>query len=107
MYKVCDQSVFTYGVLAEIQQLIVDSFQKYFLSTTEKIISNLNNNEVIEDNSCINYLYRVFNNPFQNTTFEPTKVSEIKKIIKFLKSKNSYGYDEISVKISSSFKLYL
>jgi hypothetical protein len=55
----------------------------------------------IKDNNCIDYLFRVFRNPFPNirVIFDRTTTKEIKKIIKSLKSKNSYGYDEISIKI--------
>jgi hypothetical protein len=89
------QSVDINGALSENQQLIADSFQNYFLSIAEKIVSK--NNEELKDNSFIDYLHRVFNKPFPNIIFDNTKS---------LKSKNSYGYDEISVmilKISSPF----
>jgi hypothetical protein len=53
----------------------------------------------IKDNNCIDYLFRVFRNPFPNIIFDRTTSKEIEKIIKSLKSKYSYGYDEISIKI--------
>jgi Notch-like protein len=98
------QSVYINGALSENQQLIADSFQNYFLSIAEKIVSN--NNEELKNNNCIDCLHRVFNKLFPNIIFDNTTASEIKKIIMSLKSKNSYGYDEISVmilKISSPF----
>jgi hypothetical protein len=98
------QSVYINGVLTENQQLIADSFENYFLSTTDKIISNSNNSEDMEDNCCIVYLCRVFNDPFLNIIFDHTTISEIETIIKYLTSKNSYGYEEISVKV---FKISL
>jgi hypothetical protein len=100
------QLVYINGVLTENHQLIADFFENYFLSTEDKIISNINNNENIEDNNCIDCLYRVFNKPFPNIIFDHTTTSEIEKIIKSLKSRNSSGYDKISFKIlklSSSF----
>jgi hypothetical protein len=78
------QSVFTDGALTQNQQLIADSFQNYFLSTADKIISNINN-EDIENSNCIDYLYRVFNNPFPNIIFDRTMTRETEKI-KSLKS---------------------
>jgi hypothetical protein len=95
------QSVYTSinGVLTENHQLRADSFQNYFRSTADKITFNITNNEDIEDNNCIDYLYRVFNNPFPNITFDRTTTREIEKIMKSLKCKNSSGYDGISVKI--------
>jgi hypothetical protein len=50
-------------------------------------------------NSCIDYLYWAFNNPCPNIIFNHKRISEIEKVIISLKTKNSYGYDEISVKI--------
>jgi Notch-like protein len=38
-------------------------------------------------------------NPFPNIIFDRTTTKEIEKIIKPLKSKDSYGYDEIPIKI--------
>jgi hypothetical protein len=87
--------------------LIAYSFQNYFLSTAAKLISNINTNEELEDNNCIDYLYRVFNNPFTNIIFNNMTTRGIKEIIKSLKSGNTHGYDEISVKIlKKKFSLY-
>ncbi|PNF26706.1 hypothetical protein B7P43_G03376 [Cryptotermes secundus] len=65
------ESVYINGTLTDNQQLIADSFQNCFLLTADNIISNINNNEELEDNNCIDYLYRVFSNPFPNIIFEP------------------------------------
>jgi hypothetical protein len=43
--------------------------------------------------------YSVFENPFLNLIFDRTSTKEIAKTVKALKSKNSSGYDEISLKI--------
>jgi uncharacterized protein (DUF2225 family) len=50
-------------------------------------------------NSPLNYLYSAFKQPFTNIKLKHTNTSEIEKIIKELKNKNSYGYDEITTKI--------
>jgi hypothetical protein len=47
------QSVSINGVITENQQLIADSFQNHFLSTVDKLISNISNIDDAEDNSCI------------------------------------------------------
>ena len=53
-----------------------------------------------------NYLYSAFQHSVTNTKLKNTTTDEIGKIIKELKSKESYGYDEITtkiIKISSPF----
>jgi hypothetical protein len=44
-------------------------------------------------------LNQSYNSPFENIRWHYTSTAEIKKIIKTLKNKSSYGYDEIPVKI--------
>ena len=53
-----------------------------------------------------NYLYSAFQQYFKNTKVKNTTTDGIGKIIKELKSKESYGYDEITteiIKINSPF----
>jgi hypothetical protein len=45
------------------------------------------------------YLDNSYNFSFENITWHYTSTAEIRKIIKFLATKSSYGYDEISTKI--------
>jgi hypothetical protein len=96
------QLVHTNGTLTENQQVIADSFQNHFLSVADKTISTINNNPDIKDNNFIDYLFRVFINTFPNIIFDHTMTKEIEKIIKSLKSKDSYGYDEIPIEITHS-----
>jgi hypothetical protein len=49
--------------------------------------------------SPLNYLEQVFPGPFPKTYFKPTTAKEIPEIVNALKSSNSYGYDEIPVKV--------
>jgi hypothetical protein len=45
------------------------------------------------------YLYKAFKKPFSNIRLTPTSTTQSSEIIKTLKWKNSYGYDQIPVKI--------
>jgi Notch-like protein len=47
----------------------------------------------------LNNLYSVFNKPFPHLNIAPVNAKEIKDIIRTLKWKNSYGYDEIPLKV--------
>jgi hypothetical protein len=46
-----------------------------------------------------NYLITNFNNIFQRINWKCAKTYEMNKMLKSLKSENSYGYDEITIKI--------
>ena len=45
------------------------------------------------------YLITNFNNTFSSTNWKYGTTNEINKIIKSLRTKNSYGYDEIPINI--------
>jgi hypothetical protein len=72
-------------------QIIAETINNYFSallpqtqsSTSFKILDSLN------------YLFRVYLHPFHNINITSVTTSEIKNIIKSLKSKSSNGYDEI------------
>jgi hypothetical protein len=56
----------------------------------------------------LHYLHKVFGQPFPEMQLKSTCIKELKEIIKSLKTKDSYGYDEISnkiLKVSMSFIL--
>jgi hypothetical protein len=61
------------------------------------IIQGNNNSKDNVDPS--SYLINNFNNMFSRINWKYTPTYEINKIIKSLKTKNSYGYDEIPMKI--------
>jgi hypothetical protein len=90
-------SVCINGALTGTQQVIADSLQSYFLSIADELVSNYI--EDINDVNCKDYLDRIFRTPYPNLIFDRTTTKEIENIIKSLKSKNSCGYDEISVTI--------
>jgi hypothetical protein len=70
--------------------------------TAEKITYNICNNTKIDTNNIknpIHYLTQTFQNSFPKIKFNYTSAKEIEKIISSLPSKNSHGYNEISMKI--------
>jgi hypothetical protein len=72
------------------------------LSVAKKItINNINDNHVGNKNSGDPICYRLqtLNNPFTNIRFNHTSTKEMDKIMKSLKTVNSYGYDEVYTKI--------
>jgi len=75
-------------------QTIPDFFNNYFLSITGK-----NHSAVNKNNNFADYLCLTHNKPFPNIKYQYTSTKKIEKIISSLKSKNSHGYDEISVNI--------
>jgi hypothetical protein len=77
---------------------IADTFNTYFLSIADSIISG--NNNYISPNSCnpINCLVNTFGRPFTKINWQYASTYEIEKI-KSLKTKDSSGYDEISNRI--------
>jgi len=45
------------------------------------------------------FMEQAFNKPYPNMECKCTTTKEIERIIKYFKTKNSYGYNEISTKI--------
>jgi hypothetical protein len=93
------------------QQDIAGEFNKYFANTAEKIKRQANMNSITTNNlkNEENYTYfmgQAFINVYPNINCNCSANKDIKNIIKSLKLKNSYGYDEISpmiLKISLPF----
>jgi hypothetical protein len=114
---------------------ITNAFNEYFLTLVEtKYINNnnINNNDNDEDsydvhtnnngdsggtdnspnrdnnrNTPLSYLLDAFNNSFPNVLLKPTTTQEIEDIIKSLKPKNTYGYDEISTNLLKIRSIYI
>ena len=85
-----------------MNSIIVKPTRNYFLTIAEKMAYNICNNNKIDTNNFknpIHYLTQIFKNYFPKITFNYTSTKEIEKIINSLQSKNSHGYDEISMKI--------
>jgi hypothetical protein len=87
--------------LTDNYQLIVNSFNKYFSTITDKIVSEIPqySDSVLQNMNPLNYLHKVFSQPFPQMLLKSTCINELKEIIKSLKTKDSCGYDEISHKI--------
>jgi hypothetical protein len=88
------------------QCIIANTFNNYFSSVADSI--NLDKNKDIISNrvNAIDYLHNFYSKPFTNLNWQYASTYEIEKIIKAIKSKNSYGYDEISsciIKVSALF----
>jgi hypothetical protein len=89
---------------------IANNFNKYFLSVVDNIIhENIRNNGKLAADSInpITYLYNVYNQSFTNIKMKHTTSGEIENIIRSLKTKNSYGYDEISARILKASAPYI
>jgi len=82
-------------------QETANAFNKYFLNIAKSI--NFEQHEPSSHNpeniTLLHYLMQSFKNPFQNINLKSTSTREIENIIKYLKPKNSSGYDGISTKL--------
>jgi hypothetical protein len=86
--------------------IIGNTFNNHVSSVADYI--NLDKNKDINCNRInpVDYLYYFYSKPFTNLKWQYASTYEIKKIIKAIKSKNSYCYDEISsriIKVSAPF----
>jgi hypothetical protein len=102
-------------ITTDFQQHIVETFNNHFVSIAENIktkdrntyIQNKNTPDTTNGDTSSQYVKEV--KKLRCTTFQskPTTTTEIENIIKTLKPKNSYGYDEISstklLKITAPF----
>ena len=79
-----------------------EDYNRHFLSISKSIIDGIrskNNQSSNTTKNPTNYLSNIFHTPFPCIKFRTTSTREIEKIINSLKSKDSFGYDEISTKI--------
>jgi hypothetical protein len=86
---------------------IANAFNSYFSSVAENLLSKNFINESNTNKDFLSYLQQNITQSFLKLKFENTTAYEIKKIIYSLKSKNSYGYDEISTKILKASTPYI
>ena len=94
------------GSVIDNQHKIANIFNHYFLSVADASLGNMNNGVNSTMDNPISYLYKFYNKPFAKINWQYVSTYEIKNIIKSLKPKNTFGYDEISnrvIKLSSPF----
>jgi hypothetical protein len=79
------------GKLITNQQSIANSFNNYILTVADKITSKIKNYKTsLNCNNPIHCLHKNFKLPCSNMQLRYTTPKEIEKIIKSLKSKNSW-----------------
>jgi Notch-like protein len=83
------------------QQDIVDVFNDYFSSTVDNINKNNVNNKYNNAKVFLTqyYLEQNYAHPPPSLVIKTVSTKEITSIIKALKTKNSHGFDKISVKL--------
>jgi hypothetical protein len=80
---------------------ITNTFNDYFSTVADTVIGNIKmgDNDSKDNMDPSKYLITNFNNTFSKMNWKYAKTYEINKILKSLKPKISYGYDEIPIKI--------
>jgi hypothetical protein len=81
------------------QYKIANTFNNYFLSIADLTNRNNNNYTNTQLNNPRNCILNSFKRPFTEISWQYASTHEIEKIIKSLKTKNTAGYDEISIRI--------
>jgi hypothetical protein len=85
------------------QQLIAETLNAYFVAIADNIDRRIIQNTIKDFNhnldSHTHFMEQAFNKPYPNMECNCTTVKEIEQIIQSLKTKSSYGYDEISTTI--------
>ena len=91
------------GKRITVQQTTAETFNEYFVVIVENVKRQSKNNVINDDNndmdSHTHFLEQAFNKRYTSTECKCKTTKEREQIIKSLKTKNSYEYDEISTKI--------
>ncbi|PNF31336.1 hypothetical protein B7P43_G10907, partial [Cryptotermes secundus] len=97
------------GMECKDSQSIATAFNLYFDATTIKKLNNvsINLDPISSNDNFRHYLSSLPLGPSNNILYEPVTYKELSDIIKSLKNKSSYGYDEISTKIIKLSMLYI
>ena len=88
--------------------IIANAFNTYFSSAVKNVINSTSKNKTRSPNDPLTYLKRIFKKLIPSLSLPSTTTHEIHKIIQSLKTKDSSGYDEVSIrvlKISAPFIL--
>ena len=82
---------------------LAETFIEHFVAIAENVNRQRKNNLINDDNDNMDceshFVEQAFNKPYQSTERKCTTTKETERITKSLKTKNAYGYDEISTKI--------
>ena len=89
------------------QQDITDAFSTYFSTVIDKININNINNKTDNFPTFHHYVEQNYSYPPPPLVIKTFSTKEITSIIKLLKTKNSYGYDEISTKVLKLSATYI
>jgi hypothetical protein len=85
------------------QQTIADTFNEHFAMIADNIRKYIDNSQLNRyNNDVVNHIHfikQAFENTYPNMESIVSTVKEMEQIVKSLKPKNSFGYDEISTKI--------
>jgi hypothetical protein len=107
--KICKLNVD--GKWIKENHVIAETFNKYFLSVAEnsnvKNKQNNTNTSLSPNATPTQYLLQAFMNPFPNIKLNSLSTKKVGNIIKSLKLKNSYRYDEISTKVLKMSSVYI
>jgi hypothetical protein len=82
------------SILSPNVHIVADAFSNYFVSAVQ---SNCQSNVTSNCANSKTYLYKAFTQPFPDLKFKWVSSKEIVDITRLLKTKNSYGYDGISL----------
>jgi hypothetical protein len=81
----------------------VETFNEYFIAIAENIKRKCKNNFINDDNNTMvsrtHFMEQAFTNTYTSMEWKCTTIEETERIIKSLKTKHLFGYDEISMKI--------
>ena len=81
---------------------IAEAFNKHFVSIAQEMYTTkLKVNASSNHTNPLHYLTQISNHPFPLINIKYVSISEVVKVTKSLKKKDSYGYDEISTKVLS------
>ena len=82
-------------------QEVANTFSDYFSTVADTVIGNIEKGDInFKDNvNPLNYLITKYNNVFSRINWKYATTHEIIKILKSIKAKNLFGYDEIPIKI--------
>jgi hypothetical protein len=92
------------GTTTHNRQVIANTFNTYFVAVAQHIQhihteNSKNSNSVASDNNPPNYLYNAFKQPIPAIKLIFVSSKEIEDIVRSFKTKDSHGYDGISIKI--------